>query len=329
MKVSIEISTFNNKEILGQVLERLAAQTFPADQFEVVLSDDGSTDGLPEMVETMSAGLSYRLRMLKHEHQGPAHAHNCGIRAAEADIVIMLAADILPSPDLVDEHVRSHLEHPAINVVVSGRLVQSPELQDTLFQKSWDKRINKLFSSEKKDLRHGFFFVSNLSFKKKFMLEHGMFLDWPPAAQEDLELGYRLKQHGMQLIHNVRALGFHHHPVTLQQVARRAYTQGFNWHYFESHVPEMWIRMRSGNVIPSDGTAVFCRTLLWHAVRNLLINDFTIFALMIPLLKTANRLHLLSPLVPMLISKVTVYYFYQGLRDYKYRVRFDPGRIIL
>ena len=59
------------------------------------------------------------------------------------------------------------------------------------------------------------------------MLSHGMFLDWPPAAQEDLELGNRLKRNGMRLIHNVQALGFHHHPVTLQSVARRAYTQGF------------------------------------------------------------------------------------------------------
>ena len=228
MNVSIEISTFNNKEILRKALERLAAQTYPAERMEVVISDDGSSDGLTDMVETMQSALPYKLKILRHAHKGPANAHNCGIDAANSEIVIMLASDILATPALIEEHVRSHEEHPDENVMISGRLIQSPELPDNTFQRSWNKHVNSLFAEEKDDLRHGRFFVSNLSFKKSFMQRHGLFLDWPPAAQEDLELGYRLRQHGMVLLHNSRAAGYHHHPVTLQIIARRAYTQGYN-----------------------------------------------------------------------------------------------------
>ncbi len=315
VKVSIEIRTFNNKEVLQDLLAHLGRQTYPADLIDVVLSDDGSSDGLCEMVEAMIDELPFRLKILKHPHKGPANAHNKGIEATESGLVIMLASDILASPQLVEEHVKAHQQHTDDHVVVSGKLVQSRTLPDTVFQKSWSQHVNRLFATEKDDLRHGHFFVSNLSFKKSFMLKHGMFLDWPPAAQEDLELGYRLKNKGMELVHNRYALGYHHHPVTLRSIATRAYTQGYNWHLFEAHVLEPWVRVRSGHVQPVDGWFLYFRTRIKQAVRKLVINNLTVHFIYIPLIQRAEQWRFLTPLVPQLASKVSVYSYYKGLRD--------------
>ena len=82
--ISIEVTTYNRKEVLRDLLLRLASQTCPVERFEVVLSDDGSTDGLLEMVEEMVSSLPYKLTLLRHVHQGPGHGHNRGIEACPA-----------------------------------------------------------------------------------------------------------------------------------------------------------------------------------------------------------------------------------------------------
>lgn len=327
MNVCIEISTFNNKELLKIVLERLALQSYPAEKFKVVLSDDGSSDGLPELVESICHTMPYEIVLLKNQHQGAAETHNQGIRACDDGLIIMMAADILVCSDFIQMHVNTHQQYPADNVVVAGRLVQSPELPQTVFQQSWDKLINHLFSTEKKDLRHQGFFVSNLSFKKSFMIKHGMFLNWPAAAQEDIELGYRLAENGMQLIRNNQALGYHHHQASLQSVARRAYMEGYNWHYFAQHMQDLWVRLKTCDVTLSDGLSIYLNAHIKKIIRRIIINRISIKIFVVPLIKAAERFNFLSPLVPVLAGKVATYYFHLGFQDYKNKLPWDDREI--
>lgn len=313
-ELSIEITTYNRKEVLRNLLECLATQTYPGSRFEVVLSDDGSTDGLQEMVREMAPTLPYRLRLLQNKHQGPGHAHNEGIRACEADIVLMLAADILPTPTVVEEHLRSHRENPDKRVVVAGSLTQSPSLPDTVFQRAVNVQVERVLMDQFKEVEHGGFMVSNLSFKKDFMLEFGMFLEWPPASGEDIELGYRLKKAGMSLIKNDQALGFHHHEETLATVAKRAYMTGYNSHFFSAYVDEPWVRRRFG-IPESNAWAIALQ--LRSCLRNLLINRMTAEWLMIPLIRLAEKLRVVAPLTPLLNKRVTSYYLQRGIADFK------------
>jgi glycosyltransferase involved in cell wall biosynthesis len=315
--LSVEITTYNRKEVLRDVLERLAVQTHPSSRFEVVLSDDGSTDGLQDMVRQMEPTLPYALRLLQNAHQGPGHAHNTGIRACEADIVLLLAADILPTPTLVEGHLHSHREHPDSRVVVAGRLTQSPSLPDTVFQRAVNVQVERVLMNQVNEVEHGGFMVSNLSFKKGFMLEFGMFLEWPPASGEDIELGYRLKKAGMLLIKNDQALGFHHHEETLATVAKRAYMTGYNSHLFSAYVDEPWVRRRFGIPEPTAGLRQWAATLLRNCLRNLFINRVTAEDLMIPLIRLAETVRVVVPLTPFLIKRVTSYYFKRGIADFK------------
>ena len=49
--ITVQICSHNRKDVLCKVLESLKDQTLPADRFEVVLVDDGSTDGTKEVAE--------------------------------------------------------------------------------------------------------------------------------------------------------------------------------------------------------------------------------------------------------------------------------------
>ncbi len=328
MKLSVEISTYNRKEVLRLVLEGLARQTYPSDQFEVVVSDDGSTDGTPEMIQRMRETVPYALRLVGNKHQGCGHTHNAGILAAAGHIVLMLADDILPVPRLLEEHMRDHAEHSDSSVAIVGRLKQSENLPQTIFQKGWDRVIKGLFPVNGKEMDYTNFWVSNLSFKKDFMIRHGMFLDLPAGSHEDLELGHRLQRSGMRLMFNPLAVGFHHHAETIQSVSSRSYVHGYNWHFLEERVPDLPVRIRSGNVVLADGVGVSLQCFLRQLVRTIFLNRVTIQSMVVPLIEKSESVKWVAFSVPFLSKKVASYHFRRGLKDYRrkasHRLRRGP-----
>lgn len=313
--ISVEITTYNRKDLLAEVLERLALQDYPLDRFEVVLSDDGSTDGLLEMVEARVKDLPYKISLLRHQHSGPGHAHNAGILACTADLVLMLAADVLPEPGLVSAHVQCHQMHPQRNIVVSGRLRQSPALPPTVVQKAANIEIEKIFRSESKLVEHGGFLVSNLSFKKSFMVNYGMFHEWPPASGEDIELGYRLQLAGMQVIECKQALGLHHHEETLQSIATRAYMTGYNSLHFSAEVDAPWVRRRFGFSEPGQSIGQRLVVGIRTCLRNLTVNRITANTVMVPSIKLAEKWPVFGALAPLMCRKYAAYFFKRGLAD--------------
>jgi glycosyltransferase involved in cell wall biosynthesis len=318
MKLSVEISTFNRKDVLRMVLERLARQTYPHSQFEVVISDDGSTDGTDAVVEQMRSSMPYVIRFFAHQHCGCGGTHNIGIQQAKGDIVLMLADDVLPSSRLIEEHMKTHEQEPEDCAVVMGRLAQSPLLPQTVFQNSWNSILTRHFAnSTTEQYDYTNFWVSNISFKKKFMLNGGMFRDWPAGSHEDLELGYRLQQKGMKLIFNPNALGYHHDTETVESMSARAHLLGYNWHLFEEQTPTLWVRKRSGHVRLSDGLGAYFKCLLKGGLQTVFANRFWVSCVYVPLIKQAEAMPSLTFLAPWLTDRLASYHFRKGLADYK------------
>jgi len=300
------------------VMERLARQTYPHNQFEVVISDDGSTDGTGALVEVMKNSMPYDIRFFANKHCGCGGTHNIGIQQAKGDIVLMLADDILPEPHIIEEHIKTHEENPEDSTFVMGKLTQSTELPQTVVQNFWNSILNRLFpNSTTEQYDYTNFWVSNMSFKKEFMLKHGMFRDWPAASHEDLELGYRLQQKGMKLIFNPNALGYHHDTETIESISARSYMSGYNWHLFEEQVPTLWVRRRSGHLKPSDGLGLYVKCLLKNGLHRIFFNRITTFSLCIPLIKKAEVIPPFTLLLPLLTGRVASYHFHKGIADYK------------
>lgn len=100
--VSVIIPTFNRRESLGLTLDALNSQTYPPSAFEVIVVDDGSTDGTCAMLEARSRSYRYRLVVLKSERRGPGSARNRGLDAANGDIVLFTDSDCLPHREWVE-----------------------------------------------------------------------------------------------------------------------------------------------------------------------------------------------------------------------------------
>jgi glycosyltransferase involved in cell wall biosynthesis len=113
--VSVIIPTYNRKAWLGQLLESLGRQNGMAGRFEVIVVDDGSTDG----TEAVAAqGFPFPLRYVWQSNQGDAAARNTGTQHSAAELLVFLDDDILVSPDFLFHLVDAHGCYP--NSIIVG-----------------------------------------------------------------------------------------------------------------------------------------------------------------------------------------------------------------
>lgn len=118
MEVGVIIPTYNKKERLKLALTSFINQSYPRERFEVVLIDDGSTDGTEDMIESLR--LPYKINYLKQQNQGRSVARNLGIAHAKGKIIIFTDDDLILSPEFIEKHVRHHKEEDKL--VVHGTI---------------------------------------------------------------------------------------------------------------------------------------------------------------------------------------------------------------
>lgn len=94
MKVSAVIPTFNRLAYIPRAIDSLLAQTVPVD--EVIIVDDGSTDGTAEMIE---AQYGPRIRLVRQQNTGVSGARRRGIQEAEGEWIAFLDSDDEWMPD--------------------------------------------------------------------------------------------------------------------------------------------------------------------------------------------------------------------------------------
>ena len=87
--ISILIDTYNHERYIEQAIVSVLEQDFPADQLEIVVVDDGSTDGTPSVIEKFPP----RVRYIRKTNGGQASAFNAGIANLHGPIVAFLDGD--------------------------------------------------------------------------------------------------------------------------------------------------------------------------------------------------------------------------------------------
>ncbi|MFI5845706.1 glycosyltransferase family 2 protein [Catenuloplanes sp. NPDC051500] len=117
--VSIIVTTYNRGPLLRRQLHHLSLQDLPHDRFEVIVSDDGSSDGTAEIVESFVGRLPLQYHVQEDLGFRASTARNAGARLASAPVLVFLDAGAMPGPGLARAHLAAH-EDPAAHRMVIG-----------------------------------------------------------------------------------------------------------------------------------------------------------------------------------------------------------------
>ena len=207
MNVSIVIPTYNRKSILIKCLHALENQKLNRliDSYEIIIVDDGSTDGTTEWIKENQINLPH-VFLYEQEHGGPALGRNLGVLKSTGDVIIFIDSDLVVVDNFIIHHVNKLNKYwikKNKKCFTYGSVINTSNFQNPL---SEDSKIT--------DISFAYFATGNVAISKALLLDVGLFdTSFSLYGWEDLELGERLKKIGVKLIKCPDAKGFHWHPA--------------------------------------------------------------------------------------------------------------------
>lgn len=206
--LSVIIPTYNQADCLELTLGSLTRQTVGRDGFEVIVVDDASVQDVRAVVRRHEAGL--RLRYVRHDvNRGRSAARNSGVAAARGDRLLLMDADSLAAPDLVERHLR--LPGDTGPEVVFGRRIEPSWGTFATLRQAIPAEAGLLpMEGDHRDLPQSdagvfdvyrrtawmFGFTHNLSLSRELYLRVGgfdeSFVQW---GYEDTDFTYRIYRH--------------------------------------------------------------------------------------------------------------------------------------
>lgn len=232
MFISIVIPTFNRGEKLTRTLEPLLAQDYA--DYEIILSDDGSTDNTAEIAARFP-----RVIYVRQENRGPAAARNRGIVRARGDVIAFTDDDCRVPPDWLARLADGYARYPEVAGV--GGYLDPPEeiVARNLFAR-YERFVTRELYRQGNIERVGGLAdypaggTSNMSYRKTILDQVGGFDEWfPYPAAEDHDLRVRVHARGYALLYLPLRVE-HLRAYSLRGFVRQSITRGrgvARWEY--------------------------------------------------------------------------------------------------
>ena len=234
---TVVLPTWNRAAVLGASLRTLAAQSLDPHLYEVVVVDDGSTDGTPNVVEDAQRAAACEVRVVRlGGRTGIPAARNRGIEQARGEIIVFVDSDELAPPSFLAAHLDAH-RRGGDAVVCTGPVVSTGSLD-----RPFEARAGVM------DFSTAYFDSNNASVRRAHLVRAGLFDEtFYPYGWEGLELGYRLRALGLRRAYRRDAAIYHYQPevtaagfaAMLEKEAAKAQTA----HYFYAKHPTLEVRL--------------------------------------------------------------------------------------
>ncbi len=102
LKVSAVVAVYNVEAYLNKCLDSIAKQTMNKDEFEVIIINDGSTDGSCNIAESYVEKYS-NFRLIEQENSGLSSARNTGLDCADGEYIVFIDGDDFLEPSYLEE----------------------------------------------------------------------------------------------------------------------------------------------------------------------------------------------------------------------------------
>ena len=230
--------THNKVELLERTLHSLDRQDLPWSDYEVVVIDDGSTDGTARFLRDYRPNHGWKA-VRQEQNRGRAAARNRGLAHASGDLVVFLDDDM----ELATGFLRAHREfHEArAHSAGVGNVVMHPDLDVAPIDRYMSTRGAQKIR-ERGPLPWKYFSTNNASVMREDLMAIGGFDEnFVHYGFEDLELAWRLeKERGVTFGYVPGARSLHIHPHSLDDVLAKKTLCGRSSlrYFFEKH-PEV------------------------------------------------------------------------------------------
>jgi glycosyltransferase involved in cell wall biosynthesis len=176
-KVSVLMPAYNYGRYVGEALESALAQDYPADRFEVIVVDDGSTDDTDGIVRDLADRNPGRIRLISQPNSGRIAAMARARAAADGSLLALLDADDVWLASKLRRQVEVLRGRPEVGLVFcdmhtidgDGELINTTQYQQEAFD------VSRLYA---RILR------SNLVYTSSLMVRAELFLE-PPEVIDD------------------------------------------------------------------------------------------------------------------------------------------------
>jgi cellulose synthase/poly-beta-1,6-N-acetylglucosamine synthase-like glycosyltransferase len=203
LPASVIVPVLNGVETIGACLTALLAQTVNDSSYEILVVDDGSTDG------SAQAAARFGVIMIQQEHAGAAAARNRGAQQAKGQILLFTDADCEPMPDWIEEMLVP-FANPGVVGVKGVYRTRQRSLVARFTQAEYEEKYSRLARADRID----FVDTYAAAYRRDVFWEHGGF-DEQFLYDEDQEFSFRLARAGHKLVFAPEAVVFHQHPQTV------------------------------------------------------------------------------------------------------------------
>lgn len=246
MYLSVIIPTRNRAKYLCKALESITKQTFPKEEFEVIVVDNGSTDNTKEVVNSFQN----KLKTLKYFYEKTPGLHvgrHKGLKESATDILVYADDDIEALPTWLEGICESFKNRDV--VLVGGKNLPNFESEPSAWiKKMWNQKMehgNVLgylsildFGDETKEINPSYVFGCNFSIRRDILEAAGGF--HPDGMPQEL-IKFRgdgesyvsryIFEKGYKTVYNPKASVYHlvsNSRMTIEYFEQRAYNQGIS-----------------------------------------------------------------------------------------------------
>jgi cellulose synthase/poly-beta-1,6-N-acetylglucosamine synthase-like glycosyltransferase len=214
MLISVVIPAYNAEATIATCVNALQGQDYEG-QYEVIVVDDGSTDGTGQVARGAGATVIVTSRAR------PAAARNAGICAARGAIVCCTDADCAPRPDWL-RLITAPFSNPDVAACKGSYSTRQREIVARFVQLEYEDKYDLLRPQATID----FIDTYSAAYRRGVLLANGGF-DERFDYLEDQELSFRLAARGCRMVFQEAAVVDHRHSATLRAYLRKKAIIGY------------------------------------------------------------------------------------------------------
>jgi cellulose synthase/poly-beta-1,6-N-acetylglucosamine synthase-like glycosyltransferase len=216
---SVVVPCYNSIRTLMECLDSLRNQTHPRELYEVIVADNGSTDGSLDLIREHFA----QFRLVHARQKGSGYARNAGIAAARGEIILSIDSDCVADRNWVSA-MMSAFQGASPEIAAFGGMIEpySRVTSVEMYERYWVRQENlrvrygPVRYAEVTNTAIRYAETPNAAFRADVLRELGCFDG--TLGFDDTDLGIRLQQAGYRIEFVPDAIVKHRNPATWREV---------------------------------------------------------------------------------------------------------------